>query len=151
MMATAAQVNQRKRSGSSPKKPDDDSSSVIMMSANDERDVDARIEEYREIVGDPASWADCRTLEQVRYEIYKTRLAARDDAKAKGYYMTREEVEAANDIADVIIFSNLDSVMALVGELVPPESAVEARRKAQDWITSTKRNIADKLRESRRS
>lgn len=154
-MATPAQVNQRTRAGSSPKKPREpqvllgtaDEPVVILgdLSSPDDFDIDAKMGEYRSIVGDPTSWTECKAMEQVRYEMYKTRLAARDDQKARGQLMAIADVRARDEAKALIFRRALNSVPDLLAKWVAPDKILAAQAEAREWADETLRRVADEV------
>ena len=146
-MATPSQIAQRQRAIRSRHDKDAPAAdqTFVPVSDVDEQSVQEIMDSYVARVGEPADWADIKTMEQVRYEIYKTRLAARDDARARGKLLPIEEVRARDEAKAAIFRRALQSVTDLVAKHAPPDRILEAQKEARAWIDNTLERVADEV------
>lgn len=149
-MTSAAQVIQRQRASERPRpsrriQPHDGEASVIFVNNDDQESVADIIAKYTEQVGEPEGWTDVKILEQVKSEIYRTRLAARDDAKQRGQLVPLADVRARDEVHSATFKSALASVTDLVASLVQPNEIHAAQVKAREWIDKVLSECANAL------
>lgn len=97
-------------------------------------------------------WVDLK--DQLECEIKRRKIKAADIEveiaqtkldQERGRLLTRDQVEERDEKADALILGHLDALVAFAGTLVPPETGVATRTKAQAWVDELKGKIADDL------
>lgn len=108
-------------------------------------DVDAKLAAYTKLVGEPLSWPDVKTMEQVRAEIYKTMGEADARSVRTGKLFTLDQVRARDEAAAQVFRERLRTVTDLVVKLAPPERVVAAQKEASEWADGVATAVADEL------
>lgn len=112
------------------------------MPATNDPDVDAQLEGYDRIVGEPQSWPDVKNREQVRGEILRNRAAARADLIESGAAMTRDQVRTRDERLALAVKSGLSNVNQLLTAHVPADRLLDAQKSAREWIEATLTQVA---------
>lgn len=88
------------------------------------------------------TYLDGKTREQVNGEVLANEKLTVAILQQRGDLLTREQVEARDELMDDIYMTHLARCVEFVGTLVPPEQGNAVRDKAEAWVIDTRAKIA---------
>lgn len=88
------------------------------------------------------TYLDGKTREQVNGEVLANEKLTVAILQQRGDLLTREQVEARDELMDEIYMTHLARCVEFAGTLVPPEQGNAARDKAEAWAVETRAKIA---------
>jgi len=88
------------------------------------------------------TYLDGKTREQVNGEVLTNEKLTVAILQARGDLLTREQVEARDELMDEIYMTHLGRLVEFVGTIVPPEQGNSAREKAEAWVGEARALIA---------
>lgn len=88
------------------------------------------------------SYLDGKTREQVNGEVLANEKLTVAILQARGDLLTREQVEARDELMDEIYMTHLGRLVEFVGTVVPPEEGNAVRQKAEAWVSEARALIA---------